>query len=262
MAETELIFNDGEAYERSMGRWSRRVAVQFLDWVAPARDLDWLDVGCGNGAFTETLVARCAPRSVTAIDPSPGQIAYARAHVGTRPIDYQLGNAMDIPFEANRFDATSMALVIAFVPDPQKAVSEMARVTRPAGPVATYMWDFANAGVPSSPIAREMKRMGVLPAQPYAADTARPEQLRAMWTQAGFTDIETTTLTIDVAFDDFDDFWTSFAHGGATAKMLATLDPEVVARVRAAVQAALPAGPDGRIAYQGRANAIKGRAAA
>lgn len=133
----EPTFNDGEAYERSMGRWSRRVGVSFLDWVAPAPGLDWLDIGCGNGAFTETLVERCAPRSVAAIDPLLGQISYAQAHRNDFPIDYRIGDAQAMPCSNAQFDATTMALVIAFVPDPQKAVNEMARVTRPGGSVAT-----------------------------------------------------------------------------------------------------------------------------
>ena len=259
MASNEQIFNDGEAYERSMGRWSRRVGAQFLDWIAPAKGLNWIDVGCGNGAFTEVLVERCSPHSVTGVDPSEGQIAHARAHAAGRPVVYRVGDAQAIPFRDAQFDAASMALVISFVPDPQKAVNEMARVTRPGGPVATYMWDFAKGGVPSSPIGREMKRMGVLPPPVYDERSSRAEVLDEMWRAAGLVDVETKALTIEVEFENFDDFWISFAHGGATAKLLASLDAGTVERVREAVLAAVPAQADGRLRYEARANAIKGR---
>jgi len=48
------------AYERMMGTWSRLVGSIFLDWLAPQPGLKWLDLGCGNGAFTEMIVERCA----------------------------------------------------------------------------------------------------------------------------------------------------------------------------------------------------------
>ena len=76
------FFTDGDAYERFMGRWSRTAGETFLDWLALPPGLRWLDVGCGTGAFTELLIARCAPAMVDGIDPSEDQIAYARKTPG------------------------------------------------------------------------------------------------------------------------------------------------------------------------------------
>ena len=53
MGEADKLFTDGNAYERLMGRWSRIVGTAFLDWLDAPKNLRWLDVGCGNGAFTE-----------------------------------------------------------------------------------------------------------------------------------------------------------------------------------------------------------------
>ena len=72
-----IRFDDGAAYERYMGEWSRLAGETFLGWLAPRPGLRWLDVGCGNGAFTELLAGRCAPLSVHGIDPSEAQLAYA-----------------------------------------------------------------------------------------------------------------------------------------------------------------------------------------
>ena len=82
MSDAGQMFSDGAVYERLMGRWSRLVADQFLDWLAVPNGARWVDVGCGNGAFTETLIERCAPSSVAAVDPSEGQLAYAHAAWG------------------------------------------------------------------------------------------------------------------------------------------------------------------------------------
>ncbi|MFM9844852.1 MAG: class I SAM-dependent methyltransferase, partial [Dongiaceae bacterium] len=94
MAEQTIRFDDGAAYEQMMGIWSRSAGQVFLDWLAPPPGLRWIDVGCGNGAFTELLVDRCAPAEIQGIDPSEGQLAYARTRPGARPAEFRLGDAM------------------------------------------------------------------------------------------------------------------------------------------------------------------------
>lgn len=97
-------FADGEAYERLMGRWSRPVGEQFLDWLDVPNGLRSLDVGCGNGAFTEALLARCAPRAVIAIDPSAGQISFARTRPAAKKKEFRVANAQALPFADDSFD--------------------------------------------------------------------------------------------------------------------------------------------------------------
>src|SRR6516164_2540215 len=159
MSDAGRMFSDGKTYERMMGRWSKRVAVQFLDWLDAPKGLHWVEVGCGNGAFTEELIARRAPRAVDAIDPSEGQLAFARTRPAAKLAQFRIGDAQALPFADNSFDAAAMALVITFVPDPAKAVAEMARVVRPGGLVATYMWDVEGGGLHLAPIGRALKAM-------------------------------------------------------------------------------------------------------
>ena len=128
-----IRFDDGAAYDRYMGKWSELVGEAFLDWLAPRPGLRWLDVGCGSGAFTAMLVARCAPVAVQGIDPSEGQLAYARARAALRTAQFCQGDAMALPFADDTFDAAVMPLVIFFVPDPARGVAEMARVVCPGG---------------------------------------------------------------------------------------------------------------------------------
>ena len=126
------LFTDGEAYERMMGRWSRLVGETFLAWLDLPNGLRWLDVGCGNGAFTEEIIARCTPATVMAIDPSDEQLAFARTRPGAKMAEFLTGDAQKLSFGDGTFDVAIMALVVAFLPDPAKAVAEMARVVRPA----------------------------------------------------------------------------------------------------------------------------------
>src|ERR1700751_1158721 len=139
MAEAPNRFGDGKAEDRLMARWSRLAGEKFLDWLDAPKNQKWLDVGCGNGAFTEVLIARCAPAAVIGVDPSEGQLAYARGRPGAKRAEFRLADAQALPFPDRSFDAATMALVIVFVSDPVRAAREMARVVRSGGIAATYM---------------------------------------------------------------------------------------------------------------------------
>src|SRR4051812_18847565 len=103
MATNQIHFEDGAAYERYMGKWSRLAGDAFLDWVAAKAGLRWLDIGCGNGAFTEMIIERCAPVSVQGIDPSEGQLTYARNRSSSNVAQFSQGDAMDLRFPADSF---------------------------------------------------------------------------------------------------------------------------------------------------------------
>jgi len=262
MTEPALLFTDGKAYEQIMGRWSRLAGEKFLDWIDPPKGLNWIDVGCGNGAFTEVLMARCKPAAVTGVDPSEGQLAYARTRPGTRGAQFRLADAQSLPFADGSFDAASMALVITFIPDPLKAAKEMARVVRPGGIVGTYMWDFDGGGFPLTPLSTALKSLGVKLPGPVSRDAADRGRMEAIWKEAGLHDVETEIVRVRIAYSGFDDFWDSNSVPiGHTGSAIAAMAPEESARLKAKLRELLPIAADGSIAYDAFANAAKGRVA-
>jgi SAM-dependent methyltransferase len=242
-----------------MGIWSRSVGEIFLDWLAPPLGLRWIDVGCGNGAFTELLVGRCAAAEVQGIDPSEGQLAFARTRPASRVAEFRQGDALALPFPADRFDAAVMALVIFFVPDPAKGVAEMARVVCPGGIVATYAWDILGGGFPVEPIQAELRAMGLKPLLPPRADAARMAALRELWTGAGLQAVETREITVQRTFADFEQFWTTTMNSSSLRPIIAAMAPGDLDLVKTRVRARLPADAAGRVTCDARANAIKGR---
>jgi SAM-dependent methyltransferase len=259
MASAQIRFDDGASYEEFMGKWSRLAGDVFLDWLAPVPGLRWLDIGCGNGAFTDMLVERCAPATVDGIDPSEEQLAYARAHAPAgASVSYRVGDAMRLPYGDGVFDAALMALVIFFVPDPAQGVAEMARVVRPGGSVSTYAWDMLGAGFPYAPMNEEMEALGVPRIRPPSPEASRLESLRALWAGAGLVDVETRVITIERSFADFATFWRIVQTGPRIAPLIAKMSREDLARLEARMRERLPPDREGRVTYAATANAIKG----
>jgi SAM-dependent methyltransferase len=261
MTEQHIRFDDGAAYERMMGRWSQLAGAIFLDWLAPPTGLRWLDVGCGNGAFTELLVERCAPATIQGIDPSEGQLAFARTRPAARVAQFRQGDAMALPFPDDAFDVAVMALVIFFVPDPAQGVAEMVRVVRPSGTVAAYAWDMLGGGFPLDAMQGEMRALGAPPPRAPRDDASRMDAMRDVWTEAGLEAVETREITVQRTFADFDDLWTTSRMGAGVGPTIAAMAAGDVERLQARLRARFPADATGRITYSARANAVKGRVA-
>lgn len=260
MSENQIRFDDGAAYERMMGVWSRLVGEGFLAWLAPTAGRSWIDVGCGNGAFTELLVERCAPSKVVGVDPSEGQLDFARSRHKAGVAEFRSGGATVLPFDDNSFDAAVMALVLFFVPDPAQGVAEMKRVVKPGGAISAYVWDLLEPdGFPMAPLQDELRALGVPPMLPPSADVSRMDALRDCWVAAGLSDVATREITVSRTFADFDDFWASVE---IALGMISGANP-IGADDRAAIQqhlrARVPADASGQVTYASRANAVTGR---
>ena len=259
MTEHQIRFEDGAAYERMMGVWSRLAGEVFLDWLMPRPGLRWIDIGCGSGAFSELLVERCAPAEVQGIDPSEAQLAFARTRPAARLAEFRQGNAMALPFAADRFDAAVMALVIFFVPEPAKGLAEMVRVVAPGGTIAAYAWDMLGGGYPGEVIRAELRAAGLDPPLPPSVGVSRIEALRALWTSAPLDAVETREIAVQRVFADFDEFWATTLSAATIGPIIAGMPTAEAERLKARVREQLPPDAAGHITYAARANAVKGR---
>lgn len=263
MTETRHDFDDGAAYERFMGRWSRAVGAMFLEWIAPPRGARWLDVGCGTGAFTELVFDTCAPASIVAVDPAPAQIEHARKSSVAQRADFRVADAQSLPFPDGTFDVVTSALVINFIPDRPTALAEMRRLSRPGGVVAGYVWDFAARREPIAPIREGLRRVGVDVPGVVGTEASRLDALADLFARAGLSDISTRPIDITVILPDFDDFWRAQTPSfSPVTKTIAAMSEADRKRLIDTVRSSLPPAPDGSISYPARANAIKARAPA
>lgn len=256
--QPQIRFDDGAAYEAYMGVWSRKVGEDFLSWLAPAPGLSWLEVGCGNGAFTALLEERASPASILGVDPSPAQLDYARSRPDARMAGFAQGHALELPAADNSADAAIMALVIAFVPDPAKGVAEMRRVVRPGGMVAAYMWDWPE-GFPYYVLEQVIAANGLPIIAPPSHEAAHQERMVELWRAAGLEGVESRTITVERSFPDFDRFWAIALTGPRMAAQAAQITPALKDQIREELRHRLDAGDGRPVTLSARANAVKGR---
>ncbi|MGC1950900.1 MAG: class I SAM-dependent methyltransferase, partial [Pseudolabrys sp.] len=170
------------------------------------------------------------------------------------------GDAMALPFPADTFDVAIMALVIFFVPDPAKGVAEMTRVARPGGAVAAYAWDILGGGFTLEPLRIELREMGLKPVDPPTVEASRIEAMRDLWTGAGLEAVETREITVERTFSNFEEFWQITILGAPSLRPTMTaMSPTDTELFKTRVRARLPSDAAGRITYESRANAVKGR---
>jgi len=252
-------FDDGAAYVRFMGRWSRAAGAVFLDWLAPPAGARWLDVGCGTGILTELILDGCSPAAVFAVDPAQAQIEHAGRQPVAQHANFGVGDAQALPFADSTFEVIASALVLNFIPDRQQALSEMRRVARPGGMVGGYVWDFAAELSPSWPLRLSMSQVGVHVSPVPGARDSSLAALHSMFGRAGFEAVDIRSIDVTVRFADFDDFWDAQTPSySPMTKTIAAMTVSERARLIETARSTLSIGADGTIEYSARANAVKG----
>lgn len=249
-------------YERYVGRWSRLVARAFLAWLAAPAGQTWGDVGCGTGALVEGILAGADPKRVFAVDRSEGFLAAARAGITDQRVQFEQGDATALPWTTASCEITVSGLVLNFVHDAGAMVREMARVTRPQGKAAAYVWDYSggmemmrqfwDAAITMRPADASLDQAERFP-------LCQPEPLRALFQDAGLRAVAVRSIDIPTVFRDFDDYWLPFlGKQGAAPTYLSTLDAEAREQIRERLRARLPVAADGSIALTARAWAVQG----
>lgn len=251
----------GDAYDNFMGRWSRLVAGSFSDWLAPLPGLTWADIGCGSGALTEAIINNHNPEKVIAIDQSEGFIKTAQKRLGALS-DCKVGNALSLPLEDSSVDVTVSGLVLNFIPDPTKALTEMKRITVNHGSIALYVWDYAgimdflnlfwDTAIELDPNASHLHEGLRFP-------ETTPNGLTGLFNSCGLINIVTAPIEISTDFRNFDDYWNPFLGGqGPAPTYVMSLDMPAREKLRDALFARLPVQADGSIPMAARAWAAKG----
>jgi SAM-dependent methyltransferase len=250
----------GDSYERYVGRWSRRVAPIFLNWLNASPGQRWLDVGCGTGALCAAILEHGSPASVTGVEPSEGFLETAKKTLSSQAVFYT-GDATAIPLQDASVDVVVSGLVLNFVPDAPAALKEMIRVAADQGIIGAYVWDYAgkmelmryfwDAAISLDHEASKLDEGSRFP-------LCRPDGLKNLFTRAGLNTIDVMPIDIPTPFENFDDYWKPFLGGQGPAPVYAmSLSEPARVRFREAIKERLPIQSDGSISLIARAWAIR-----
>ena len=259
-------FANSDAYEVSMGRRSRLNGELLLQWLSLPNGLRWLDVGCGTGALSAVILNACAPERITGIDPSEAQIKGANERITNAEASFRVANATDLPFEGGDYDAAVASYVLNFVPDPQKMISEMARVVRPSGTVAVSVFDYVGGGDPGRHFWQAIQaRHPSLYQENFEKrgwNITRPETIKSFFENACLTDVDAYAIECEDVFDGFESYWTTWVANptSGTAQFAKSLDPDELVRFKAEIKAILRCGDNQEIRVLSRSWAVRGEA--
>jgi len=259
---TGSMFSQADAYERFMGRWSRLLAPSLVVLSRVGDGESVLDVGSGTGALAFAVRDATRTTRIIGIDPSKPYIERATASSHDPRVRFQLGDGQAIRFPDGRFDRTLSLLVMNFIPDRERAVKEMIRVTRPGGLVAAAVWDYGEG----------MEMLRAFWDEAIALDPAsaprdeahmplcKPGELAALWRRAGLIEVKEAALTVTLHFASFEDYWQPFllGQGPAGAYVASLANDRRVELARRLRQRLLGGGPDHPFELRARAWAVTG----
>ncbi len=255
--ESKEVWASGDSYEPYVGRWSRLVAKEFIGWLSLPENSQWLDIGCGTGALSQAILEMADPNKVKGIDRSESYVEFAHKRVNDPRAEFEVGNAQALPVESETFDAAVSGLVLNFVPQPDRMITEMTRVVRNGGMIALYVWDYAgkmqmmrhfwNAAIALDPSARDLDEGKRFP-------ICNSDSLRNLFQNTGLFQVEVRAIDISTDFKDFDDYWSPFLGGqGPAPGYVMSLSEEQRARLRQRIYNSLPFALDGSIPLTARA---------
>jgi len=252
----------GSSYEEFMGRWSRRLAPEFVSWLRIPRGVHWLDVGCGTGALADAVCIHADPASVVGCDPATPFVEFAREHSRDARQSFVTAGVGSLPRRLGGYGSVTSLLALNFLPDAEGAVHEMRSVAAPRATVSACVWDY------SAGMLFLRHFWDVAASQDSAASAldegnrfplCRRDALTALFRNGALVDVRCDPIEVRTVFASFGDYWRPFLGGtGPAPSYVASLGADRRAILERKLERTLRQGPDGTITLTARAWAVRG----
>jgi len=255
-------WSGGNAYEKFMGKWSSLAAKKFLKWFEIPAEKNWLDVGCGTGSLTKLILETQKPANIISVDSSEEFISYAKKILNNPIVQFNVGKAESLEIESGSIDAVVSGLMLNFIPEPEAAIREMMRVTKPGGKIGIFIWDYSegmqmlryfwDAAIELNDKAKGFDEGLRFP-------LCRKGHLEVLFGRAGLKDVDAIPIEIDTIFKNFNDYWDPFlGNVGPAPAYVMSLEQENRKQLEMKIRNSLPVNKDGSISITARAWAAKG----
>jgi SAM-dependent methyltransferase len=228
-----------------------------------------LDIACGTGIVTRIAAQAAGPGgAVTGVDLGEPMLEVARAQQSpdnAAPIEYLQGSADALPAPDDSFDVATCHHGLQFFPDRVAALRDARRALKPGGKIAVGCWSGADGGpvgfmaVGDALDKHVSEEAGAMIRSPFSISI---DDLANLLTEAGFSDVQTSTPTQTVTFASHAEFAPRAIAAGPLASLFAAVDETRRDAVRAAVAEALApyATDDGGLAFTMTSNVAIGTA--
>ncbi|MBH0208607.1 MAG: methyltransferase domain-containing protein [Nitrospira sp.] len=247
----QVIESQRQDWNRVAGGWEKwdrffDEQMAFLNHrlIADARlrsGMRVLDLGSGTGYPALLAAQTVGPQGqVMGIDLAAQMLDAARRKATSLKLSnvtFQTGDVTSLPFEQASFDAVTTRFCLMFLPEIQKAVTEIARVLKPDTWVAAAVWSSPERNpylkIPIDIIKQIVEIPLPDPTAPGIFRLAKPGDLAAMLQQAGLVDISEQEFLGDVQFPVAEEYFSSLMDIAAPIQNLwATLSPTQQAEAR------------------------------
>ena len=256
--------SNGDAYNNFMGHWSALVAVKFISWLKVDQGRRWLDLGCGTGVLTKSILEYGSPDFVHGIDPTEDYIAHCKSafREDTRA-SFSIGGYSDLQAISETYDAVVAGLMLNFADKPQDAVIAMRNITADNGIVGVYIWDYNQKMEMLSHFWEAVVELDSGASPFHESRRFKINDLRGLeqlFMNADFREIMTASIEVSVRYQNFEEYWIPFSGGQGPAGVYYTSLKEAQRiELKKIMRRRIKAESDGSFVLEARALAIKGR---
>jgi SAM-dependent methyltransferase len=209
-----------EGYEKAVGPLTAQSAEATLDAAGVTPGCRVLDVCTGHGVLA--LAASKRGAKVCAIDFAEAMVAAARRNAPAA--EFRQGDAQDLPYPDDMFDAVVCGYGIIHVPEPNRALAEMRRVLRAGGRVALSVWERPTPSNGFGILMGAVKSLGrldvPLPHGPDFFQFGELESVKAALAEMGFADVNAISIPLTLQLEQQTAFLEAVLQGTVRAKAL------------------------------------------
>lgn len=250
----------GNDYDYFMGRWSRLVARNFVEQLALPANLIWLDIGCGTGALTQAIQAYGKPLSTFGLDPSYNFVRHTSQQLDEA--HFFVSDGGNLALRAHAVDVVVSGLALNFIPNPDRSLADMYRITKSGGTVAAYVWDYSDKMEFLRyfwDVSCQLDEEAIYLHEGKRFPICQQDNLGQLWQNAGLQNVTVEAIDILTHFDSFEAYWHPFTVGNFPApKYLSSLTSTGQENLKTRLQNILPTEADQSINLIARVWAVRG----